>query len=391
MNQEDYHFMKEKHLKELKLLIISLIVFFLAIANAEEFPAGPNDIRAGLDDFLREGLMKVELYEHDKVEAGTQNIVTRKQLEEGEIAVLKYGNKRPSAGRYPHTVWARHLIQKKIDEELENEGLDPKLPEEALTPKQRETRQRVIRNMRKETGFTFGERHSAIEQKEKELERKLTDQELTDMTSQYPIKEDIQADELEAIAILPKTTIYKVHEIFIDQNRYEKIFPAYFHKSHVLTEDDLKKREIVLKPGENLFYAHLKLDDTVIKYTVRNQWRRETRRVKLNDQWVDIPLIITAWTIDKRFFSPLDAENRDPFSHEGAFVTDGYLELEPYIEKDSNGVEKISDSRVLAVYHIYTRMDELYKDLSSIEELFRESVGRVFCQTILRKFKEILG
>jgi len=382
--------MKEIRLKELTLLIVTLIVFFLAIANAEEPPEGPNKIRAELDDFLREGIMKAELYERDQVEAGAQSIVTRKQLEEGEIAVLKYGNKKPSGGRYPHTIWGSVLIQKKIAEELENEGLDPTLPDEALTQKQRETKERAIRNVRKVTGFSRGEQKSAIERKKEELGRALTEEELGAIARQHPLKEDIQADELEVLAIIPKTTIYKINAVFIDQNRYEKIFPAYFHKSYILTPDDLSKRKIILKPGESLFYAHLKLDDTVIKYTVLNQWRISSRRVKLSGQETDIPMITTAWTIDKRFFNSDDDEERDPFSHEGIFVTDGYLELEPYIEKDLNDVEKISDSRVLAVYHTYIRMDELHKDLSIIDELFREAVGRTFCQTIFRKFKEIL-
>lgn len=381
-------------MKELKLLIIALIVFFLAIANAEESPPppeGPNEIKGDLDDFLREGLMKTELYTHDQVEAGTQNIVTRKALEEGEIAVLRYGNKKPSGGRYPHSVWARHLIQKKTDEELENEGIDPSIIDEKLTPSQRDIKNRVIRNVRKETGYSLGELQSAIEERKREVGRELTEDELKTVLDRHPLKEDIQADELEMLTIIHKTDIYKIHSIFIDQDPYEKLFPVYFHKSHILTDDELKERKIVLKAGESLFYAHLKLDDALIKYTVLNHWRKSERIAKLNGKPTTIPVITTAWTLDKRFFSSDGDEDKDPFSHEGVFVIGGYLELEPYIEKDSNGFEKISDSSVLAVYHTYTRMDELHKDLSSISELFRESVGRILCQTIFKKIKEILG
>lgn len=370
-------------MKELKLLIIVLIIFFLAIANA-------NEVKTELDDFLREGLMKTELYAHDQVEAGTQHIVTRKELEEGEIAVLRYGNKKPSGGRYPHSVWSRRLIQKKINEELENEGIDPSIIDEKLTPSQREIKNRVIRNIRKETGYSLGEQKNAIEEKKRELGRELTEDELKTALNRHPLKEDIQADELETIAIIHKTDIYKIHSIFIDQDPYEKLFPAYFRKSHILTADELKQRKIVLKPGESLFYAHLKLDDALIKYTVLNHWKKSARTAKLNGELATIPVITTAWTLDERFFSSDGDEDKDPFSHEGVFAIGGYLELEPYIEKDPNGFEKISDSSVLAVYHTYTRMDELHKDLSSVNELFRESVGRILCQTIFKKIKEIL-
>ncbi|MEK7790609.1 MAG: hypothetical protein AAB309_03175, partial [Deltaproteobacteria bacterium] len=374
--------------------IITLIIFFLAIANAEEIPPlpeGPNEVKAEIDDFIREGLMKTELYTHDRVEAGTQNIVTRKALEEGEIAVLRYGNKKPSGGRYPYSVWNRHLIQKKIDEELENEGIDPSIPDEKLTPSQRDIKNRVIRNVRKETGYSLSEQKNAIEKKKREVGRELTEDELKTVLDRHPLKEDIQADELETLAIIHKTDIYKIHSIFIDQNPYEKLFPIYFRKSHVFTDDELKERNIVLKAGESLFYAHLKLDDALIKYTVLNHWRKSERTEKLNGKPTTIPIITTAWTIDERFFGSDEDENKDPFSHEGVFVIGGYLELEPYIEKDPNGFEKISDSSVLAVYHTYTRMDELHKDLSSVNELFRESVGRILCQTIFKKIKDILG
>lgn len=385
-----------KKYPELKLLLLTVAIFFLVLSvyaqeGGTNLPPGPNEIKLKLDEYFQESLLLDQLYKEDRLDAGSQGFLTRKDLEGGKVAVIRYGNQKAAIGEFPYSSWATREIERLIREELEYYKLDRPDPE--LTNGEKAEKQKLIRNIRRTTGYTVGEQREALSKKRRELERELTEAEKEEIKSSFPRKLDTQTDELEAFAIVQPATPLRVHHIFLDQNRYSKILPEYFEYSHLLTTEELKERKIILNPAESIFHAHYIVDkNTIIKYTVLNKWSETPRQVSLHtphgDVITTIPRITTAWEIHKQF-SP-ENHNEKKFLIEGAYVMDGYLILEPYIEMDSRGYHSVSPSKVAAVYHIYSRFDELRKDLSKIDPNFRLSEGRKFIKTMMSVIQGII-
>lgn len=388
-----------KNYLELKLLLLMIAIFLVTLsAYAQDggtplgtpIPLGPNKIKEHLDGFLQESILHRQLYTEGRIDAGTQGLLTRSDLESGEVAVIRYGNPKALEGDFPYSSWATREIQRLIRETLEDWDLDH--PDDQLTDQEKWEKASHIREVRRLIGYSMGEQKQALLERKTELGRDLTEPEIEEVKRDFPLILDMQTDEVEALVIIHHATISQVHNIFIDQNPYSALFPDYFRHSHLLTTEELSQREITLHPGESVFYAHYLMDDTIIKYTVLNQWTLETSPIQLHtptgDIETSIPKITTAWEIHEKFFS--NHNDTEEFANEGPYVVDGYLILEPYIEVDANGFQSISDSKVLALYHTYTRLDELHKDLTPIPIMFRLSVGRRFVQAIMTKIQTML-
>ncbi|HBQ20371.1 MAG: hypothetical protein A2Z91_05345 [Deltaproteobacteria bacterium GWA2_38_16] len=397
------------HLRELKLLILSMVIFILSIfaTTYADIPIGNNRVKEQLDDFFQPSIMKAQLYLQNTVDAGRQGMVSRKNIESGTVAVFRYGNQKASGGFFPATAWATREIERVIREHWEDGGIDPDIADEDLTPEEKAQKDQLTLDARKVVGYTVGEQKrfltKAWAEKQKELGRELSEDEKEKIKSvivkNFPLKTDTQTDETEGIAIVNNTSIYKVHEIFSQKGKYSSYLPEFFLFSHALTPEELSARKLKLNPFESFLFARFYIANMTVDYTDFNESKQSFRDVILNTPEgktkVVIPVITEAWTIDPRFtddgkFVPvLDEKTGKIIGHNGKFghnnilVMDGYLETEPYIAKDEKGFEFVDESRVLAIYHTYTRIDPYYRDLTGLTDMFREAEGRRFMEKMV--------
>ena len=409
--------MTELKFRELQLLFLTFLIFILSIFSAqaqnkdedkEPLPLGVNDTKEKLDDFFQTGLLKDQLYLEDKVDAGrSQGVVTRKDLEGGVIAVFRYGNKKARGGAFPESTWATQEIQRIIREKWEDRGIDPDIPDKDLTPEERQLKEEGTKEARQEVGYTIGEQkrklQKALEETKKELDRELTKEEMekikTTVIRTYPTRSDLQTDEIEGLALVNNSSLYDIYDLFSQRNTYKSLLPAYFLFSHVLTPEELRVRNIKLNPHEDILFGRFHMADITVEYSDFNEGKRNLVPVTLHTPegkvTQEMMTITCAWSIDSRFnndghFVPvLDKKTGEIIGHNGKFghkdvlIMDGYLHLEPYIAKDENGFERIDESRILALYHTYMRVDPYYKDLTGITNLFREAEGRKFMEKMV--------
>ena len=293
---------QNKDYLELKLLLLSLAILFIALTTyAEETPS----IKNYLNTYFQKSILLDELYAKDKVDSGTNGrTITRKELEEGKIAFIRYGSKKNEGEEsFPDSNIAtsevvhriQHFLTGKENAFLKNPltkfetGKNPDfMPEDlllsldSLTPEQKLKRKDLLEKyIRKLFGYTMAEQLYAIRKNEEEKKRPLTPAEITKIKQMYPLKQDKQVDEFETLAIIKNMTVDQIHHIFMDQDNYPKMLPAYFKVAHILTPNELRIRNITLAPNENVFYAHYQMDDRVIKYIVLNRWATEPRKVTL--------------------------------------------------------------------------------------------------------------
>ncbi|MBI3019358.1 MAG: hypothetical protein HYY61_05660, partial [Deltaproteobacteria bacterium] len=195
------------------------------------------------------------------------------------------------------------------------------------------------------------------------------------------------------------SSLYNIYDLFSQRNNYRSLLPEYFLFSHVLTPEELSARKIKTNPHEDILFGRFHMADITVEYSDFNEGKRNMVQVMLNTPEgkvkKEMMTITCAWTIDSRFihdgrFVPvLDKKTEEIIGHNGKFghkdvlVMDGYLYLEPYITKDKNGFERIDESRILALYHTYMRVDPYYKDLTGITNLFREAEGRKFMEKMV--------
>jgi len=405
--------MTELKFRELQLLFLSFLIFMLSLFSAqaqekESLPSGINHIKEKLDSFFQTSLLRDQLYLEDKIDAGrSQGIVTRKDLEGGIVAVFRYGNKKASGGSFPESTWATSEIQRILREKWEDSGIDPDIPDQDLTPEERELKEEGTQEVRQEVGYTVGEQkqkiQTALEEAKKELGRNLTKEESdrikTTLTRTYPTRSDLQTDEIEGLALIQNSSIYDIYDLFSQRNNYKSLLPEYFLFSHVLTPEELKTRRIALHPHEDVLFARLHMADITVDYSAFNESKLNKASVILNTPegkvTKEMTTLTCTWTIDPRFlkdgrFVPtLDKKTGEIIGHNGKFghkdvlIMDGYLHLEPYIAKDEHGFERIDEGRTLAVYHTYMRVDPYYKDLTGITNLFREAEGRKFMEKMM--------
>ncbi|MBI2646620.1 MAG: hypothetical protein HYW85_06315, partial [Deltaproteobacteria bacterium] len=195
------------------------------------------------------------------------------------------------------------------------------------------------------------------------------------------------------------SSLYAIYDLFSQRNNYRSLLPEYFLFSHVLTPEELSARKIKTKPHEDILFGRLHMADMTVDYSDFNEGKRNLVTVTLNTPEgkvaKEMMTITCSWTIDSRFnkdgrFVPvLDKKTGEIIGHNGKFghkdvlIMDGYLHLEPYIAKDENGFESIDESRIIALYHTYMRVDPYYKDLTGITNLFREAEGRKFMEKMI--------
>ncbi len=400
---------RELKIKKIQLLILSFFILLLTVMSSfadDSIPIGRNQTKEFVDDFFQPGILKNALYDKDVVDAGPfyRKLISRKDLESGEVAVFRFGNDRQSGGKFPPSTWAKIEIKRFIYEYLEDHNIDPEVPDEELTPKERKLKQQLVEECRQElVGYTQGEQRTltqkAWDEEEKRLGRPLNKSERdriqASIEKEYPVFPDPQVDETEGIAIANNVTIYDVYKIFSERGEYMNRLPENFLFSHVLTTDELKRRDINLKPHEELLFAQFEMAAIDVDYTSFNEGKLEFVQVSLKrpegSVTTSLPRATVAWTIDPRFkddgkFVPI----RDPkgkiighngqFGHRSVYVMDGFLELEPYISKDAQGFESIDESRVIAVYHTYMRVE---KDTTSFPPNVRENLGREFMKKMM--------
>ena len=405
--------MTEIKFRELQLLFLTFVIFVLSIfavqaQNKEPLPLGTNHAKEQLDDFFQTSLLKDQLYLEDKIDAGrSQGFVTRKDLEAGVIAVFRYGNKKASGGTFPESTWATQEIQRIMREKWEDRGIDPDVPDEDLTREERKLKEEGTQEARLEVGYTLGEQkrkfQKALEETKKELGRELTKEEIerikATIVRTYPTRSDLQTDEIEGLALINNTSLYSIYDLFSNRNNYRSLLPEYFLFSHVLTPEELSARRIKTNPHEDILFGRFHMADMTVEYSDFNEGKRNLVTVTLNTPEgkvaKEMMTLTCAWTIDSRFnkdgrFVPvLDKKTGEIIGHNGKFghkdvlIMDGYLHLEPYITKDANGFESIDESRILALYHTYLRVDPYYKDLTGITNLFREAEGRKFMEKMI--------
>ena len=175
--------MTELKFRELQLLFLSFLIFMLSLFSAqaqekESLPSGINHIKEKLDSFFQTSLLRDQLYLEDKIDAGrSQGIVTRKDLEGGIVAVFRYGNKKASGGSFPESTWATSEIQRILREKWEDSGIDPDIPDQDLTPEERELKEEGTQEVRQEVGYTVGEKKKKKKntpQKKKKKNKKKT-------------------------------------------------------------------------------------------------------------------------------------------------------------------------------------------------------------------------
>lgn len=405
--------MTELRFRELQLLVLTFLIFVLSIfavhaQEKEPLPLGPNRIKEQLDDFFQTSLLKDQLYLEDKIDAGrSQGMVTRKDLEAGVIAFFRYGNKKAANGYFPEATWATQEIQRMMREKWEDRGIDPEVPDKDLTPEERKLKEEGTKETRQEVGYTLGEQkrmlQKAVEETKKELGRELTKEEIDKVKATvartYPTRSDLQVDESEGFSLINNSSLYDIYDLFSQRNTYQSLLPGYFLFSHVLTPEELSARKIKTNPHEDILFGRFHMADITVEYSDFNEGKRNLVQVTLNTPegkvTKEMMTITCAWTIDPRFikdgrFVPvLDKKTGEIIGHNGKFghkdvlVMDGYLQLEPYIAKDENGFESIDESRILALYHTYMRVDPYYKDLTGITNLFREAEGRKFMEKMV--------
>lgn len=375
---------------ELKLLILTLIIFFLSIfswANDPMPPKEPNQTKMYLQEFFQPGIGKNALYSDDMVDSGQQGIITRRQLEDGAVAVFRYGNPRSKGGIFPASIWASNEIQRTISEYIED-GLSA---EDARTI----------------TGYSFGEQkiyfEKVVEEKEKYLGRRLTDNEKNILRASiektYPTQVDPQVDETEGIAVVSNRSILDIYRIFSQRNQYSSLLADHFLYSYILTAPELEKRKIVTGPHQDFIFARFYIAGMTVEYTDFNDSTLEFIPVILKKREgtvsTKIPQITTAWRIDPRFindgrFMPeLDPKTgriiggNGKYGHKDIMVIDGYIEISPYIAKDHQGFEWIDDNKTMVVYHTYLKIDPNYKDTTGFPPSFRESHSRKFMEKMM--------
>ena len=405
--------MTEIKFRELQLLFLTFVIFVLSVfaaqaQNKEPLPIGTNHVKEQLNDFFQTSLLKDQLYLEDKIDAGrSQGFVTRKDLEAGVIAVFRYGNKKASGGTFPESTWATQEIQRIMREKWEDRGIDPDVPDEDLTREERKLKEEGTQEARLEVGYTLGEQkrkfQKALEETKKELGRELTKEEIerikATIVRTYPTRSDLQTDEIEGLALINNTSLYSIYDLFSNRNNYRSLLPEYFLFSHVLTPEELSARRIKTNPHEDILFGRFHMADMTVEYSDFNEGKRNLVTVTLNTPegkvTKEMMTLTCAWTIDSRFnkdgrFVPvLDKKTGEIIGHNGKFghkdvlIMDGYLHLEPYITKDANGFESIDESRILALYHTYLRVDPYYKDLTGITNLFREAEGRKFMEKMI--------
>lgn len=402
---------------EFKLLILTFIILCLSVLTWADTrpPQKINQTKEYLDHFFQPTLMKKALYAQDVVNAGAQGMVTRKQLEEGSVAVFRYGNPKNSGGVFPSSIWAPPEIEREIFEYLDDNGIDPKKPDDKLTKEERERKKKLTLEKREDVGYTFQEQrqffNQALEEKQKAFGRELTHPEKEALQkiimTTYPTQVDLRVDESEGIAVIKDKSIDEMYQFFSQRNQYSALLPEHFKFSYILKPFDLNHPErskrlegpIVLNPHEDLLFAQFYIAGMTIEYTDFHESHLSFSTIVLKKSEgkvsTQIPVITTAWRMDPRFiedglFEPkMDPVTRKIIGHNGKFghknilVIDGYLELSPYIAKDKQGFEWVDETRTLAIYHTYLKVDPIYKDPSGNPDYFREAESRKFLQKMM--------
>lgn len=400
---------QEFKFRKIQLLILSFLILILTIITSyadDSIPIGRNRTKEFVDDFFQPGILKNELYVRDLVDAGPfyRKLISRKDLEAGEVAVFRFGNPKQGGGSFPESTWATIEIERFISEYLEDHDIDPTIPDEELDKKTLDKKNQLKEECRQEfVGYTIGEQRRKVqeawENEEKKLGRPLDKSERDRIQKskqkEFPTFPDPQVDETEGIAIVNNVSILDVYKIFADRDEYMNCLPENFLYSHVLTTDELKRRLIKVNLEEELLFARFEMASINVDYTSFNEGKLDVVPVTLKrpdgTAQTTLPRATVAWTIDPRFnddgkFVPIkDSKGKiighnGKFGHREVYVMDGLLELEPYISKDAQGFESIDESRVIAVYHTYMRV---VKDTTSFPPNIRENLGREFMKKMM--------
>jgi len=423
---------------DLKILLwISVAIFIVAFSTTafsgdwDNFKSGRNQLQREIDDYFRSWILKDQLYRNGEVDAGSQGILSRRNLVlpdgDGEfrVAIIRYGNKKNRGGLFPFASWEEKDGKRYIREQCRKNRIDPDTPLEDLSSRQRRKKRKFINTV----GFSVGQQHEALKDKRRELGRALSPTEIAAVRAAFPTKIDKQIDEFETLLVVDvnrklgdHADVRVLHDIFADQNDYHRMLEEDFLVSHMYTDEELAARGIELGKGESLFYAHLMVDDQEIRYTVFNQSSHKKKRVQLRtksgNKTERIDVVTLAWRIyephtkpegfrdwdpiDKREFEEkvgtltiLPPESEEPLTitpfNQAVLMIDGYLILEPYIVQDADGYQSISESHVIGLYHVRTKVDPKYKPLKNTDPGPRLAIGRGVIEGMIKEFRKKLS
>ncbi|MBI4041461.1 MAG: hypothetical protein HY390_06315 [Deltaproteobacteria bacterium] len=412
-------------LKYTFLAMIASLLSLPAIAGSiDTLPTSANKTKLYLDTYFHPERLRSELYQKDKVDAGNfyGGPVSRKDLESGKAAVFRYGT-----GRFPSAILATSRIEKFQYDYLFDSGIDPTEPDEALDEETLREKQELLLAIRKKVGYTFAEQQKQFEEEraaqEKKTNRTLTDPEIEKLkisiAKRFPTFDDPQSDETEGLAIINNTHLDTVYSIIRDRDAYKKVLSEYFLYSYVLKDKDFtaqdrdllnpNRDEDSLLPSERglglpsehnqILFSQFKITSYYLDYPCFNEATQQdvpiTLHTKEGDKKTNLKRIIAAWRIDPRlkedgrFVPTIDPQTKKIVGGNGKFgpknihVVDGYILLEPYIVKDAQGFESISETQVLALYHAYMRIDDEYGDLTGLPQEEREQAGRRFMSAMM--------
>ena len=375
MKKQFYHFLS---------ITLSLMSFPLYAGDAllDDIIEGPNEVKRVISEYMHADQLKQQLYQEDQIDRGSAGVISRRYFEKidlregSNIVVIRYGNTRADEkNKFPDPLRLKRFIDKRIAEELALNGIDPSNPN--LTEEDITYMNEIIEDIRQEMGYTVEEQQQKIQQAQEKKGAPLSPSETDHIKNSYPVIPDPQVDELEALILVDSPDLYKLHQIFMDQNTYSSTedpdndLSYYFKKSHILTPEELSERNISRREGENLFYAHLKLgQQPIIEYTVKNMWRKSAHEVTLQpgDRKALIPVLTTAWMVSDPFFS----DNEKQYRNKVVDLMSGYLILEPYIEKDDKGYQSVSKTHIIATYRKYIRVNEKEKPMGDLNHEMKE-------------------
>lgn len=238
----------------------------------------------------------------------------------------------------------------------------------------------VDKNNRQKTGYTREEQRKEIIAKEKELQRSLTEQEKAQLLANFPLVNDLQADEAEAFCVL-RQSIDNIEGTLLNLGKYHT-FPLrlhYFQSSEEISETAIRvknppdvARQVITElqalrifpTDPNHFYQSLLLKiqqpamETVTHYHRANtdaQGKPLQETVVRNGRQVQVPTTKVFWKEDPRF-------KEDPaqgkminmlYPYVGMSVNSGYVVLQPYVQVTG----EIDYKRTAVTYHIYTKFD----------------------------------
>jgi len=244
---------------ELKLLfLVALAIFFVALSTASADPRtdiptiekkGIGKVKELIDDHIHAPAILQELYSTGRIISVTQQgVVTRAEVQNGRVPVIRYNHAKIGGRRFAPTCYAISELKKYF----KLNGEKPTIPDGDYEGADL----RVIRRLRRSTGYTMSERRRALTELGDTAENR----------AKYVCRSNPHVDELEAIIVanakpeqpffkkdrngkvietrsyagIPYGGIYKFHDIFLDQNDYNNLMPQDFPLSHMLTAADLE-------------------------------------------------------------------------------------------------------------------------------------------------------